>query len=164
MAIALIIEAKNGISSLQLSRNIDVTYKTAWFLSHKIRKALEDAHNSIMTLRNNDDTSYTARKHADKITKISTLNIKSVTTDQISNMVDNQIHALTANQIKVFNSNQLQSLDGSKLNDNQIKNIFYNYYDDIISDVLKEYGCYTITNAIDTSGRFDNNLIGRYAN
>ena len=36
----------------------------------QIRKALEDAHNSIMTLRNNDGTSYTARKHADKITKI----------------------------------------------------------------------------------------------
>ena len=42
MAIALIIEAKKGISSLQLSRHLDVTYKTAWFLSHKIRKALEE--------------------------------------------------------------------------------------------------------------------------
>ena len=47
MAIALIIEAKKRLSSLQLSRNIDVTYKTAWFLSHKIRKALEEKNPAL---------------------------------------------------------------------------------------------------------------------
>lgn len=47
MAIALIIEAKKGLSSSQLSRNIDVTYKTAWFLSHKIRKALEEKNPAL---------------------------------------------------------------------------------------------------------------------
>ena len=47
MAIALIIEAKKGISSLQLSRHLDVTYKTAWFLSHKIRKALEEKNPAL---------------------------------------------------------------------------------------------------------------------
>lgn len=41
MAIALIVEAKKGISSLQLSRNLDITYKTAWSIAHKIRKALQ---------------------------------------------------------------------------------------------------------------------------
>lgn len=41
LAIALMTEAKKGISALQLSRNLDVTYKTAWSISHKIRKAMK---------------------------------------------------------------------------------------------------------------------------
>ena len=47
MAIALIIDAKKGISSLQISRHLDFTYKTAWFLSHKIRKALEEKNPAL---------------------------------------------------------------------------------------------------------------------
>ena len=39
-AIAIIIEAKKGISALQLSRHLDVNYKTAWSISHKIRNAM----------------------------------------------------------------------------------------------------------------------------
>jgi len=39
-AIAIIIEAKKGISALQLSRHLDVNYKTAWAISHKIRSAM----------------------------------------------------------------------------------------------------------------------------
>jgi transposase-like protein len=42
MAISLMIEAKKGISALRLSRNLDVNYKTAWAISHKIRKAMND--------------------------------------------------------------------------------------------------------------------------
>ena len=41
-AIQLIIEAKKGISAMQLSRNLDVNYKTAFAISHKIRKAMND--------------------------------------------------------------------------------------------------------------------------
>lgn len=40
MAIWLILTHKKGISSIQLSRDIGVTQKTAWFMSHRIRKAL----------------------------------------------------------------------------------------------------------------------------
>jgi hypothetical protein len=38
MAIWLVTGHKNGISSLQLSRDIDVTQKTAWFMLQRIRK------------------------------------------------------------------------------------------------------------------------------
>jgi hypothetical protein len=41
--------------------------------------------------------------------------------------------------------------------ENQNKNVFYNYYDDAISDKFKKNNCYTITNAIDPE--FDNELI-----
>src|SRR5574344_2873242 len=38
VAIYLVTSHKKGISSLQLSRDIDVTQKTAWFMLHRIRK------------------------------------------------------------------------------------------------------------------------------
>ncbi len=42
LAVYLIGESKKGISSKQLERTLGVSYKTAWFLSHRIRAAMED--------------------------------------------------------------------------------------------------------------------------
>jgi len=42
-AVYLICSSKKGISSLQLQRMLGVTYKTAWFLCHRIREAMEGA-------------------------------------------------------------------------------------------------------------------------
>src|ERR1700687_1002769 len=42
MVMALMTEAKKGISALQVSRHIGVPYKTAWYLCHRIRKAMEE--------------------------------------------------------------------------------------------------------------------------
>lgn len=39
-AVYLICSAKKGMSSHQLHRTIGVTYKTAWFMSHRIREAM----------------------------------------------------------------------------------------------------------------------------
>jgi hypothetical protein len=41
-AIALMCEAKKGISANQMKRHLGVTYKTAWFLCHRIRKAMSE--------------------------------------------------------------------------------------------------------------------------
>lgn len=41
-AIYLMTSSKRGISSHQLHRTLDVTYKTAWFMSHRIRKAMRE--------------------------------------------------------------------------------------------------------------------------
>ena len=40
LAIYLMCEAKKGISALQLKRTLGVAYKTAWYLCHRIRKAM----------------------------------------------------------------------------------------------------------------------------
>jgi len=41
IAIYLIIEGKKGISASQLGRTLNVAYRTAWYLSHRIREALK---------------------------------------------------------------------------------------------------------------------------
>jgi transposase-like protein len=40
----LIVNAKNGISSWELHRSLGVTQKTAWFMLHRVRLAMQDAH------------------------------------------------------------------------------------------------------------------------
>jgi transposase-like protein len=41
-ALWLLANCKNGISSCELARDLDVTQKTAWFMLHRIRLALQD--------------------------------------------------------------------------------------------------------------------------
>lgn len=41
-AIFLMCASKKGISANQLSRDLEITYKSAWFLCHRVRKAMED--------------------------------------------------------------------------------------------------------------------------
>lgn len=42
MAAYLLCSSKKGISSHQLHRTLGVTYKTAWFMTHRIREAMTD--------------------------------------------------------------------------------------------------------------------------
>ena len=44
MATYLMVESKKGISANQLKRTINVSYKTAWYLCHRIRSAMKDAY------------------------------------------------------------------------------------------------------------------------
>ena len=39
-AIYLMVSSKKGVSAHQLHRTLDTTYKTAWFLAHRIREAM----------------------------------------------------------------------------------------------------------------------------
>jgi transposase-like protein len=47
-AIYLMCASKKGISSHQLMRVLECTYKTAWFLSHRIREAMKDSFTTPM--------------------------------------------------------------------------------------------------------------------
>lgn len=42
LAVYLLSSSKKGISSHQLHRTLGVTYKTAWFMTHRIREAMRD--------------------------------------------------------------------------------------------------------------------------
>lgn len=49
MAIHLMTSSKKGVSSLQLSRELGITEKSAWFLSHRIREAMfEEASKNLL--------------------------------------------------------------------------------------------------------------------
>src|SRR6516164_4856340 len=41
-AISLMSDAKKGISASQLGRHIGMTYKTAWYVAHRIREAMRE--------------------------------------------------------------------------------------------------------------------------
>jgi transposase-like protein len=43
-AVYLMCEARKGVSANQLKRTLNVSYKTAWYLCHRIRKAMEEAN------------------------------------------------------------------------------------------------------------------------
>jgi transposase-like protein len=67
----LIVNAKNGTSSCELARSLGVTQKTAWFMLHRIRLAMQEG-GSIVKLKGHvevDETFIGARgrfMHADK--------------------------------------------------------------------------------------------------
>lgn len=41
LAVYMMVESKKGVSANQLKRTLQVSYRTAWYLCHRIRKALE---------------------------------------------------------------------------------------------------------------------------
>lgn len=47
-AVFLLCSSKKGMSAHQLHRTLGVTYKTAWFMAHRIREAFRDAAPGIM--------------------------------------------------------------------------------------------------------------------
>jgi transposase-like protein len=48
LAVYLVAESKKGISSKQLQRMLKVSYKTAWYLSHRIRDAMGDDEQPLL--------------------------------------------------------------------------------------------------------------------
>ena len=48
MAVYLMCSSKKGISSHQLHRTLGVTYKTAWFMTHRIREAMRDDSGDLL--------------------------------------------------------------------------------------------------------------------
>ena len=49
LATYMVVEAKKGISSNQLKRMLGVTYKTAWYLTHRIRDAMAQVDEAQLT-------------------------------------------------------------------------------------------------------------------
>lgn len=49
LAVLLLVEARKGMSAMQLERTIGVSYKTAWYLCHRIRAAMATAERLPLT-------------------------------------------------------------------------------------------------------------------
>lgn len=56
LALYLLISNPKGISALQLSKHLEVDYKTAWHLSHRIREAWNDRADSFDGTTEIDET------------------------------------------------------------------------------------------------------------
>ena len=48
MAIFLLTQSKTGLSALALVRHLEVTYKTAWLVKHKLMQAMRENDDARM--------------------------------------------------------------------------------------------------------------------
>jgi len=62
LATYIVVESKKGISANQLKRMLSISYKTAWYLCHRIRKAMEEASSIDLTGTVELDESYIGGK------------------------------------------------------------------------------------------------------
>lgn len=56
LAVYLMVESKKGISANQLKRMLGVSYKTAWYLAHRIRSAMEEEGELLRGIIEADET------------------------------------------------------------------------------------------------------------
>lgn len=56
LAVYMIVESKKGVSANQLKRTLSVNYRTAWYLCHRIRKALETPDGFLRGIVEIDET------------------------------------------------------------------------------------------------------------
>jgi hypothetical protein len=49
MAVLLMVEARKGISANQMKRTLGVSYKTAWYLCHRIRAAMKNDSATLLS-------------------------------------------------------------------------------------------------------------------
>lgn len=63
MAAALLCNAKKGLSAKQMERDLGVNYRTAWYLCHRIRKAMEEGEPGLLMGTVEADETYVGGKY-----------------------------------------------------------------------------------------------------
>lgn len=69
MAVALMVNAKKGLSAKQMERDLGVSYPTAWYLCHRIRKSMEDGQPGLLSGTVEADETYIGSKRFDPRSK-----------------------------------------------------------------------------------------------
>jgi transposase-like protein len=62
ITVALLCEAKKGMSACQIQRTIGVSYKTAWYLTHRVRAAMQESEPKPMSGTVEIDETYVGGK------------------------------------------------------------------------------------------------------
>lgn len=78
-ALYLISAHKKGISSLQLSKDLGVTQKTAWFMLHRIRESLKDKNPRMLEGTVEVDETYMGKKFRSEFQGLSDWEIQKTT-------------------------------------------------------------------------------------
>jgi len=66
LAVALMVNAKKGLSAKQMQRDLHVSYKTAWYLSRRIRKAMEEGELAKFTGTVEVDETYVGGRYNER--------------------------------------------------------------------------------------------------
>lgn len=56
LAVLLLVEARKGFSANQMKRTLGISYKTAWYLCHRIRYAMTEVHKALDGVVEMDET------------------------------------------------------------------------------------------------------------
>src|SRR5207248_2446149 len=62
MAVLLLVEARKGMSANQIKRTLGVSYKTAWYLCHRIRAAMKETEATMLSGTVEMDETYVGGK------------------------------------------------------------------------------------------------------
>lgn len=63
LAVLLLVEARKGFSANQMKRTLGISYKTAWYLCHRIRAAMKEADKMMLSGKVEMDETYVGGKN-----------------------------------------------------------------------------------------------------
>ncbi len=119
MSVYLLTTNLKGVSSLKLSKDLDVTQKTAWFLVHRIRKAFEEQSDNPLLSPIEVDETYVGlakNKHASKKTE-GTQGRSSKTKSSvvgIKSRIDKKSKAKVTETAKMYSDGEIWSFELNK--------------------------------------------------
>jgi len=111
----MIVNAKNGISSCELARGLGVTQKTAWFMLHRIRLAMQNGFIGKFSGRVEADETYIGAKarymHKDKRTGVGHAGLKKTAVQGILERATDDQHSRVV--LKVVSNTRRPELCGN---------------------------------------------------
>lgn len=117
MAIWLVVNCKNGISSYEIHRDLKVTQKTAWFMLHRVRLALKSESGFLLGGEGTEvevDESYVGGKlnnmHKDRRAKLGLAMRGTASKTAVQGMLDRNLREVRATVVPDTKRETLQNL------------------------------------------------------